>query len=302
MAALEASLAFDVGLLFTSHSLGILKRDRVPDPSEDESTFRYPLRITAERRILHAVDRVVALSEVEREALVERYRTDPSKIRIVPGGVDVEAFAPRTDKATLKRELGLNADLLVFTVGRLDPRKGFVELVNAISPVVKTLEAKGKRVIFALPAGPTDPSPEEQSYRQAMLAAAEMHGVGESIHWFERLSDADLKRYYAAADVFACPSPYEPFGLVLVEAFAAGTPVVATCHGGPTEIVTPGQDGYLVEPSDAQALAARLVEVLDVESARREAMVSAAMTKARGRYAWHAVSRQIADVYAGLLA
>jgi glycosyltransferase involved in cell wall biosynthesis len=302
VAALGASLALGKALVFTSHSLGILKRDRVPDPSEDESTFRYPLRIRAERRILHAVDRVIALSAVEREALVQRYGTDPGKIRIVPGGVDLAAFAPRADKGALKRQLGITTELLVFTVGRLDPRKGFVELVNAIPRVVRTLGAKGKRVTFALPVGPEDPSPEERAYRQAMLAAAQEHNVGEHIHWFHRLSDADLKCFYAAADVFACPSPYEPFGLVLVEAFAAGTPVVATCHGGPTEIVTPGQDGYLVEPSDAVALADRLVDVLDVDEGNREAMVAAAMAKARDRYAWPAVAGQIADVYAELLA
>ena len=78
--------------------------------------------------------------------------------------------------------------------------------------------------------------------------------------------------------------------------------MVATCHGGPTEIVTPGQDGYLVEPSDEVALADRLVDVLDVDQGRRDAMVAAAIAKARDRYAWPAVAGQIADVYAELLA
>ena len=302
VAALHVSLALGKALVFTSHSLGILKRDRVPDPSADESTFRYPLRIRAEGRILQAVDRVVALSEVERQALAQRYGIAPSKVRIVPGGVDLAAFAPRADKGALKRRLGITTDLLVFTVGRVDPRKGFVELINAIPRVVKALASQGKRVTFALPLGPEHPSPDEHAYRQAMSAAAQEHDVGDHIHWFHRLSDADLKCFYAAADVFACPSPYEPFGLVLVEAFAAGTPVVATCHGGPNEIVTPGQDGYLVEPSDEVALAERLVDILDAEEGEREAMVAAATRKARERYAWPAVAGQIADVYAEVLA
>lgn len=301
VSALEASLALGKPLVFTSHSLGVLKRDRVPDPTPDGSGFRYPVRISAERRIIEAADRIIALSEVERRALTGRYGAKTERIHIVPGGVDVAAYAPRRTKAILKAALGIRTDFMVFTVGRLDPRKGFVELIAALPLVVASLERSGKSVTFLLPSGPEHPSPEEAAYKQIMQTEAEARNVSRHIRWFPRLSDEDLKLHYAAADLFVCPSPYEPFGLVLVEAFAAGTPVVTTSHGGPREIVTPGEDGYLAEPSDAEAFGACIVDVLARDEKERDAMAKAAIAKARKRYAWSAVARRIAAIYEELV-
>lgn len=295
--ALEASLALGKGLVFTSHSLGALKRERVPEPSSDGSTFRYHIRILAERRVLHAADRIIALSNVEREALTDLYAVPGDKVEIVPGGVDVEAYAPSKPKKALKADLHLETDFVVFTTGRLDPRKGFVELIAAIPHTVKAVEQAGKTITFLLPAGPERPSVEETTYKKLMQAEAENGGVMDYIRWFSRLSDEDLKLHYAAADVFACPSPYEPFGLVLVEAFASGTPVVATMHGGPREIVTPGEDGYLAEPSDAQEFGARIADILLRDEGQRAAMSKAAIEKAHARYSWGAVAKGIAQVY-----
>lgn len=295
--ALGASLALGKPLVFTSHSLGALKRDRVSDTTTDGSAFRYPVRILAERRILHAADRVIALSEVERDALVDRYDTEPNKVRIVPGGVDIDAFKPTENKAILKASLNIETDFLVFTVGRLDSRKGFFELVAAIPYVVEALQQANKSVTFLLPGGPEHPSAEEAAYKRIMQTEAEARNVTGHIRWFPRLSDDDLKICYAAADVFACPSPYEPFGLVLVEAFASGTPVVATPHGGPREIVTSGVDGYLAEPTDPKAFAERIVDVLGQNDERRADMGHAALAKAKERYAWRAVSQRIAEIY-----
>lgn len=295
--ALGACLALGKPLVFTSHSLGALKRDRVPDATSDGSSFRYHIRIPAERHVLHAADGIIALSEVERNALVDCYDTELDKIHIVPGGVDVDAFTPTENKATLKASLGIETDFLVFTVGRLDPRKGFFELVAAIPYVVEALQHLNKRVTFLLPGGPEHPSAEESAYKRIMQTEAEARNATGHIRWFPRLSDDDLKRRYAAADVFVCPSPYEPFGLVLVEAFASGTPVVSTPHGGPKEIVTCGVDGYLAEPTDPKAFAGRIVDILGQSDERRAEMGHAALAKAKERYAWHAVSQRIAAVY-----
>ena len=299
VSALEASLAFGKTLAFTSHSLGILKRDRVTDPNSDGSMYRYSIRIPAERRVMHAADYVIALSEVEREAITNRYGIDGTKIKVVPGGVDIESFAPKADKVQLKKQLGIETDFMAFTVGRLDPRKGFIELISAIPHVVNALQKTGQTVTFLIPAGPTKLSLDEANYKRALEEKASSLGVSQYIRWFNRLSDNDLRLHLAAADVFICASPYEPFGLIIVESFASGTPVVATCHGGPTEIVTPGEDGYLAEPGDTKAFANGIVELLNAEESRRAKMGQAAMEKARTRYAWVAIATQIADVYAG---
>lgn len=298
--ALMVSLALGKPLLFTSHSLGLLKRDRIADPTPDGSKFRYELRIGAEKKILDAADAVIALSRTERDALTGRYGTSDEKIRIVPGGVDIEAFHLRLDKTDLQRQLGFTSDYLLFTVGRLDPRKGFLELIEAIPPVVKALRETGKTVTFLVPIGPEQPSPDEKAYRDALLRRANELGVTDAIHWFHRLTDQELLEYYAAADLFLCPSPYEPFGLVLVEAFASGTPVVATSHGGPTDIVTHGVNGYLADPTDPPAFAARILDALLAPESERRRMRAAAAERARTRYAWPSVASAIADVYCSI--
>jgi glycosyltransferase involved in cell wall biosynthesis len=298
--ALMVALALGKPLVFTSHSLGALKRDRLPDEAPDCSQFRYDLRIRAESRILAAADKVIALSGNERDALMVRYGCAPDKIEIVPGGVDVESFSPCADKRALQRQLGFDTDFMLFTAGRLDPRKGFLELLESLDVAAQRVSQTGQTVTFCLPAGPERPNPEERAYRDALVGRARELRIERHIHWFQRLDDDALKTYYRAADLFLCPSHYEPFGLVLVEAFASGTPVVATRHGGPVDIVSPGVDGYLANPLNPEEFGGRIADFLRAPEAQRQAMGKAAHDKAHQRYAWSAVARAIAQVYAGL--
>lgn len=296
--ALMVALALGKPLVFTSHSLGKLKRDRLPDPRSDHATFHYPTRIAAETKILAAADGIIALSQVEKSALEQRYGAIPENIQVVPGGVDLRRFLVAADKAALQQQLGVDTDYLLFTVGRLDARKGFVELIDALPAVLAGMTGSGKRVTVMLPQGPEHPSADELAYRKRMQARVQALGITEAIRWFPRLSDAEVQNWYAAADLFLCPSPYEPFGLVLIEAFASGTPVVATCHGGPPEIVTEGVDGYLADPSNPAELADKILTFLHHSGAERAAMGQAALRKARETYGWEAVAGQIAEIYA----
>ncbi len=296
VSALAASLAHGKPLVFTSHSLGILKQDRLPD----SDTYRYDIRIPAEQRVMRAADGIIALSSVEEDALVNRYGVDREKIHIVPGGVDVESFAAAGTRLECKRALGIDSGLLLFTVGRLDVRKGFSELLQALPEVIRQVEDSGQTITVMMPVGPKDATETEAELRKQLHAKAKMLGIDGHMRWFSPLSDEELRRCYAAADLFVCPSLYEPFGLVLVEAMAAGTPVVATNRGGPVDIVDDGIDGYLADPGNAAQLARRLLDILMLDRDRRIAMGEAAREKARNRYAWPAVARQIEAVYVKL--
>lgn len=293
VSGLMASMASGRPFIFTSHSLGILKQQRLPD-----GNLNYHIRIPAERRVMQAADGIIALSSIEQQALIEHYGVDAGKIHIVPGGVEVDRFAPQAAKAELKRQLGIEADFMVFTVGRLDARKGFLELIEAMPSVVRSIEAQGQRICFVMPQGSESPSESERALHQRMLERIRELELEAHVRWFSRLSDEAIAQYYAAADVFTCPSLYEPFGLVLVEAMAAGTPVVATCYGGPVDIVEAGVDGYLADPSDADAFGAGIMAILSRDEAGRQKMGEAALAKARERYAWPAVAARIAEVYA----
>ncbi|MDD2767861.1 MAG: glycosyltransferase [Methylococcus sp.] len=300
VSALAAGLSLGKPVVFTAHSLGALKRDRLPDPDPEGATFRYDIRLAAERRILGAADGVITLGKVEQRALVERCGCDPGKIAVIPGGVELSEFRVAGDKRTLQRELGFNTDYVLFTVGRLDPRKGFLELLEAMPRVLRGLADAGMSATLLMPMGQERPAPAEMAYRARLQERAKALGIEGAIHWFPRLSDEALRQRYSAADLFLCPSPYEPFGLVLAEAFASGTPVVATVHGGPSEIVSPGEDGYLADPEDPEEFSSAILKALLLPPPDRRKMQACAFAKAENRFAWESVATRVADVYRGL--
>ncbi len=295
--ALLASLRTGRPLLFTAHSLGREKRDRIPE----DGSLNYAVRIPAEHRVMAAADRIVALTTIEKETLQRRYSVDPEKIVVVPGGVDTTVYRPTGDPEAVRAELGLEPDeFMVFTPGRLDPRKGYDLLLKAIPTIQRRLRVRGQRARFLLPGGGDQLSDSERAIRSTMEALIQEQEVYDSVILFPHLAFEQLLAYYTAADLCVVPSPYEPFGLVVVEAFACGTPVVATCHGGPPEIIDEGVNGYLVDPTEPEAWA-RVIDKLFQEPANLQAMGESGRTKAFRVFDWHAVARAVFEVYETLL-
>ncbi|MFB6259490.1 MAG: glycosyltransferase [Thiohalorhabdaceae bacterium] len=279
-AALMASLRTGRPLVFTAHSLGREKRDRVPE----DGTLNYEMRIGNEHRIMAAADAIIALTEMEKGVLERRYGVDPAKVSVVPGGVDTETYRPTGDPAEVRARHGL------------DPRKGYDLFLKAIPEAARRLEDEGVRARFLLPGGGAELNDNERRVRERMESLIAEHGLQERVVLFPHLSFEELLAHYTAADLFVLPSPYEPFGLVAVEAMACATPVLATQHGGPPEILTPGTDGDLVDPNDPQAFAQALAELLrDRHQLAR--MGENAQRKARDVFDWRAVARSIRSVY-----
>jgi len=292
-AALMASLRTGRPLIFTSHSLGREKRDRVPE----DGTLNYALRIANEHRVMAAADRIIALTEMEKGVLGERYGVPPEKVAVVPGGVDTAAYRPTGEAARVRADLGLAEDeLMVFTTGRLDPRKGYDLLLQALPRVKAALAEHGLRARFLLPGGGEALNANEAEVRRRMEALIAEHELGDMVTLFPHLEFDDLLAYYGAADLFVLPSPYEPFGLVAVEAMACETPVLATCHGGPPEIIDPGDNGDLADPHDPRAFGDALTRLLSDPEALA-AMGRNGRKKAVQVFDWTAVAGAIAGIY-----
>ena len=298
VAGLALARAYGTPFVFTSHSLGKVKQRDLPD----ERLYHYDTRIPAETEAMSMAQLVISLSTVEEGYIRDLYGLAAAHVAIVPGGVDTTFFSPRGDPQALRVALGMaRADeSLVLALGRLDPRKGFPYLAAAAPEVIARVEAAGRRVRFFISAGGREPlTEEERAERERIVAAIERSGRPDCFTLVSKLDLSRVPEYYTAADVFVTPSPYEPFGLVVIEAMACGAPVIATNQGGPPEIISEGQDGYLVHPSDTPLLAERIASLL-LDDAERAQFRSRARAKAVNTYSWEAIARRIYTLYQGV--
>jgi phosphatidyl-myo-inositol alpha-mannosyltransferase len=238
-----------------------------------ERSLLFDLAAPALRPLARRVDVRIAVSRAAA-SFVERRLGDG--FVLVPNGVDVERFA-RADPVELP------TGRRVLFVGRLDERKGFRVAVAAFE---RLAERYPDLLLVAVGAGP-----EAAAVRDLPDA------IARRVVLAGRVANEHLHRYEAAADVFVAPSVGgETFGVVLVEAMAAGVPVVASDIPGYDEVVDDGVDGLLVPARDPAALAAAVGRVLDEPELRRK-LADAGRARARG-YSWEAVTDRLEGIYA----
>jgi glycogen(starch) synthase len=242
----------------------------------------------AERRAVAAADRVIVCSRAMRAEVTDVLGADPSSVVVVPGGVDPEAWSPsQAALAAARRRWRARPGPLVVAAGRLEWEKGFSTLVRALPAVLARHPAV--RTVLA----------GTGSYRATLERLAHSLGLqdanGEAVELPGRLDQPALAQLLAVADVVVVPSRYEPFGLVALEAMAAGTCVVATRTGGLAETVADGVTGRVVDMGDVDGLAATLVELL-ADHATRDALALAGRDAARQR-GWSRVAEGTLEVY-----
>lgn len=244
------------------------------------SESELPERIEAERRLLRGLDRVVAATEHERRLLMQIYRVPASRVAVVPLGVDLEQFRPRS-QAEARALLGIDpAERMVLAVGRIEPLKGFDILIRGIAQL-----SDRRNVVLSIIGGDDRAERELASLR---AVAAEV-GVADHVRLLGPRPHAELGAYYNAADVVAVPSFYESFGLVAVEAMASGVPVVASRVGGLASTVADGRTGYLI-PWRCPEPFAEKIELLLRNEELRQALGRAGAERMRS-YSWGEVAR-----------
>ena len=242
----------------------------------------WSLRARAEQlaraAVLRRADRVVAVSRFTAEhAIAAGARAE--RVQVINPGVDAAPFA-----AAAARPSGRSNGLRLLTVARLVERKGIDTVLRALPEIAR----RHPTLRYAIAGEGPD--------RARLEALAAQLGVGERVDWLGYVSQEALAPLYASADLFALPSrsipeqgDIEGFGLVLLEAQAAGTPVIAARSGGMPDAVHDGVTGVLIAPDDSAALA-RVASELLADPARRARMSEAARTFAAGK-TWHATAR-----------
>lgn len=217
---------------------------RIKDLS-GENGFFIPL---IEKRAINSADQIIAVSNYTKDRLLQTYQVSSEKVDVVYNGVDSDGctFTPH-DLAETKKQLGLSDLPVILFVGRVDdPRKGLDVLIQAFRKVLDEVDAtllivgKGDQTRARDLAGPTL----------------------DRIVFTGFVDDITLKKCYALCDVYVCPSRLEGFGLTILEAFAAGKPVVATRVGAIPELVHEGQNGILVAVDDVDKMSANITFIL----------------------------------------
>jgi len=273
----------------TTHSIGRLKQAALPDGEQ----YHYDKRIQFETETYHGCDCVVALTETEKQQIHELYDVPADRIAVIPPGVNSDVFAPSADKKETRRVLGLpEEDTIVFTLGRLDERKGFDLFLKAAGGVTRRDDLPP--TLFVMSAG--DGSIQEAAERTRLEAIIDAEELDDVLRWLPVLPETLLPHYYGAADVFVLPSRYEPFGIVMLEAMACAVPVVATNTGGPATVIESGVTGILVDPTDIEALADALAELIRVPERRNEFGRRGRATIERS-YSWEIIANRHLAAY-----
>jgi glycosyltransferase involved in cell wall biosynthesis len=200
---------------------------------------------------------LVAVSHATRDYHVAR-GIDPDRVQVIYNGVDVDAFRSRPAEGWLRRELGLPADrLIVATIGQICLRKGQDVLAEAAVLNAGLLP----HVHYVFVGERYSSKPESVDFEQRIARRFVEAGIADRAHWLGYRDD--VARLLNEIDLLAHPARQEPLGRVLLEAGAAGRPIVATNVGGTPEIVCDGASALLVPPGDAPSLAAAIRRLAD---------------------------------------
>ena len=280
-----------VPLVHAMHTMAKVKNDALAAGDAREPYAR----VVGEEQVVEASDLLVANTDGEARVLVERYGARQERVAVVNPGVDLGAFGARRDggRAAARRRLGLpeSADVLLF-VGRLQPLKGPDVVLRSAAALLAARPALRGRLVVPIVGGPSGNGTE---YVEALGKLAADLGLADVVRFVPPAAHHDLADWYTAATVVAVPSHSESFGLVALEAQAAGTPVVAARVGGLSVAVRDGRSGVLVDGHDPVEWAGQLAQLLDAPR-RLAVMGAAARTHAAG-FGWDRTTDETVQVY-----
>jgi glycogen synthase len=286
-----------IPLVLTTHSLEPHRPWKV-----EQLGTAYDASSWVERTAYKNADGVVAVSEAMKQDVHELYGVPDDRIRVIHNGIDLHQYRPTPNPEVL-RSYGIDPNLpYVLFVGRITRQKGIIHLVNAI----KYIHA-GAQIVLCAGA----PDTPEIGHEMTDAVDRARHDSPHRIVWIhEMLAKDKVIALYTHAAIFVCPSVYEPFGIINLEAMACETPVVASRVGGIPEVVDDGETGLLVpiapigggevEPRDPNRFSRDLADAINVlldDPARRAAMAANARARVEQQFSWTSIARQTLEFY-----
>ncbi len=265
-------------LVYTVHSLDRAEYELGQGPPECLTQWE-----TQEAAIADA-DRVIVLTQSEKELLIQYCPGARDRIRVVGNGIDDSPGTYRT-----LRKKGPDEPLIVLYSGRFVERKGISDLLAAIPLML----SKVPTLRFVLIGGHRHSSGAEME--QWWLPPA-LNPYRHHIHFTGWLAPKEVEEWYRATDIMVVQSRYEPFGMVILEGMLYGLPIVASAIGGPAEILQHGRTGLLFPPRDVEKLAGALLQLAENPNLRQQ-IGAAAASEVRQQWLWTYIVEKIWGVY-----
>lgn len=300
MAGFLAKKLFNIPFVLTTHSLEPLRAWKA-----EQLGSGYAMSSWMERTAILDADAVIAVSEGTRADILRAYpEIDPSRIHVIYNGIDLQQYQQTSATDALTRYGVDTSRPYVLFVGRITRQKGVTHLVEAIPHL-----PAGTQVVLC--AGAPD-TPEIAAEMRSKVETA--RAAGADIVWIEKMvTKEDAIQLYSHCAVFCCPSVYEPFGIINLEAMACRAPVVASATGGILEVVVEGETGYLVpfeqdpvtsfplHPEQfARDLAASIADLL-ANPAKAKRMGEAGRKRVEETFSWTAIAEQTVALYRSLI-
>jgi alpha-maltose-1-phosphate synthase len=299
MAGFLAKKLYQVPFVLTTHSLEPLRAWKA-----EQLGSGYAMSSWMERTAILDADAVIAVSNGTKDDILRAYPVDAKKIHVIYNGIDLEQYqrTPETS-ALLAYDVDPAVPYVLF-VGRITRQKGVTHLVDAIRYLPPDVQV-------VLCAGAPD-TPEISAELQRKVAEA--RALNPRVIWIDKmLSKQETIQFYSHATVFCCPSVYEPFGIINLEAMACEAAVVASATGGIKEVVVDEETGYLVPfdqdpvtgfPLDAERfardLAAKINQLL-ADPVKCRQFGEAGRRRAEEKFSWTSIADQTIDLYQSLI-
>ncbi|HAH07145.1 MAG TPA: glycogen synthase [Elusimicrobia bacterium] len=295
-----AKILYGIPFVMTTHSLEPLR------PWKREQLGQaYDLSCWIERNAVRAADAVIAVSAGMKQDILSCYGVPASKVHVIHNGIDLDEFR-RSDSTKARRrwKVDLKTPYVLF-VGRITRQKGIIHLVNAVRHI-----RPDAQVVLCAGA----PDTKEIAHEMKATVSA-IQRTRKNVVWIRKMVPKDeLIELYSHAAVFCCPSIYEPFGIINVEAMACGTPVVASAVGGIKEVVVPEKTGLLVpfqarkdgtyEPHDPARFSRGLADAINrilANPALQRRFSREGRKRVEQHFTWKSVARKTADLYKSLV-
>ncbi len=295
-----AKLNYGIPLVITTHSLEPLRPWK-----REQLAGGYDFSLWIEKTALEMADAIIAVSGETKIDIERLFDVDPTRVHVIHNGIDLDEYRKVESTAALKRHgIDPTKPYLLF-VGRITRQKGIVHLVRAIQ-----FMDPGFQIVLC--AGAPDTPEMAAEMKEAVESAMKKRS---DIVWIEEMVDRNaVTELYSHAAVFCCPSIYEPFGIINLEAMACETAVVASAVGGIKEVVVDGETGFLVpleqmrespfEPRNpdkfARDLAARINQLMK-DRQLREKFGKAGRKRAEEKFSWSAIAQKTKKLYGAVV-